>query len=580
MDNNFGNMNDTNNSNGTNNTNNSNNINNLNSTNNSDYTNNINNANTTNNSSGAGVNFTMSGNSYNPDEPQKAAQANNTSAESYSQSYNPYSQASAAGQPNANQSYANQSYSNQSYNSGTNNNAYGGTSAGSTDNSYSRTNMNGQAYQQGSAYQSGQTQNTQYQNAQYQKTAKPKKQRAPRKPGAFGPFAAKTVAAALIFGLVGGGVFTGVSYVGTRAISDSSTASAKLTTTTSSGTKQTSSGDAKDLTDVSSVVDEVMPSIVAITNTGTVTYNSFFGKKSQQSQSCGSGIIVSEDDDYLYIATNNHVVADSEELTVQFDDDSVVKAEIRGTDPDDDLAVVRVKKSDLGKDTYSNIKIATIGDSESVAVGSPAIAIGNALGYGQSVTTGIVSALNRTVTTQDSQTGETVTNNNLIQTDAAINPGNSGGALLNENGEVIGINSVKYSSTDVEGIGYAIPMSVAKPIIESLIQDGKYTNENQAYLGIKGGDVSSDMVAYGFPQGVYVSSVSTGSGAANAGLQEGDIITAIDSTKISSMTELQSALKSYKAGDKVTLTVARQSGRQYEESKVEVTLSSAKDIQQ
>ena len=557
MDNNYGNMNDTNNTNNTNSTNNN-----------------------TNN-----VNFTMSGNPYNPDESQKAAQANNTSAESYSQSYNPYSQASAAAQPNANQSYANQSYanqsySNQSYNSGTNNNAYGGTSAGSTGSSYSRMNMNGQAYQQGSAYQSGQTQNTQYQNAQYQNAAKPKKQRTPRKPGAFGPFAAKTVAAALIFGLVGGGVFTGVSYVGTRAISNSSTASAKLTTTTSGGTKQTSSGDAKDLTDVSSVVDEVMPSIVAITNTGTVTYNSFFGKKSQQSQSCGSGIIVSEDDDYLYIATNNHVVADSEELTVQFDDDSVVKAEIRGMDPDDDLAVVRVKKADLGKDTYSNIKIATIGDSDSVVVGSPAIAIGNALGYGQSVTTGIVSALNRTVTTQDSQTGETVTNNKLIQTDAAINPGNSGGALLNENGEVIGINSVKYSSTEVEGIGYAIPMSVAKPIIESLIQDGKYTNENQAYLGIKGGDVSSEMVAYGFPQGVYVSSVSTGSGAANAGLQEGDIITAIDSTKISSMTELQSALKSYQAGDKVTLTVARQSGRQYEENKVEVTLSSAKDIQQ
>lgn len=546
MDNNYGNMNDTNNTNTTNSTNNTNN-----------------------------VNFTMSGNPYNPDESQKAAQTNNTSAESYSQSYNPYSQASVAGQPNANQSYANQPYSNQQYNSGTNNNAYGGPTAGSVGNSYSQTNMNGQAYQQGSAYQSGQTQ-----NAQYKKAAKPKKQRAPRKPGAFGPFAAKTVAAALIFGLVGGGVFTGVSYVGTRAISNSSAASAKLTTTTSGGTKQTSSGDAKDLTDVSSVVDEVMPSIVAITNTGTVTYNSFFGKKSQQSQSCGSGIIVSEDDDYLYIATNNHVVADSEELTVQFDDDSVVKAEIRGTDPDDDLAVVRVKKSDLGKDTYSNIKIATIGDSDSVAVGSPAIAIGNALGYGQSVTTGIVSALNRTVTTQDSQTGETVTNNKLIQTDAAINPGNSGGALLNENGEVIGINSVKYSSTEVEGIGYAIPMSVAKPIIESLIQDGKYTNENQAYLGIKGGDVSSEMVAYGFPQGVYVSSVSAGSGAANAGLQEGDIITAVDSTKISSMTELQSALKSYKAGDKVTLTVARQSGRQYEESKVEVTLSSAKDIQQ
>ena len=551
MDNNYGNMNNTNNTNGTNNTDNTN------------YINNGYNTNTTGNSSDAGVNFTMSGNPYNPDEPQKAAQTSNTSAENYSQSYNPYSQASAAGQTNTNQSYDNRAYSNQQYNSGTNNNAYGGTSAGSADNSYSRMNMNAQ-----------------YQNAQYQKAAKPKKQRAPRKPGAFGPFAAKTVAAALIFGLVGGSVFTGVSYIGTKAISNSSAASAKLSTTTSGGAKQTSSGDAKDLTDVSSVVDEVMPSIVAITNTGTVTYNSFFGKQSQQSQSCGSGIIVSEDDDYLYVATNNHVVADSEELTVQFDDDSVVKAEIRGTDPDDDLAVVRVKKSDLGKDTYNNIKIATIGDSDNVAVGSPAIAIGNALGYGQSVTTGIVSALNRTVTTQDSQTGETVTNNKLIQTDAAINPGNSGGALLNENGEVIGINSVKYSSTEVEGIGYAIPMSVAKPIIESLIQDGKYTNENQAYLGIKGGDVSSEMVAYGFPQGVYVSSVSAGSGAANAGLQEGDIITAVDSTKISSMTELQSALKSYKAGDKVTLTVARQSGRQYEESKVEVTLSSAKDIQQ
>lgn len=564
MDNNYGNMNDTNNANNTNN---------LNSTNNTNNINNGYNTNTTGNSSDAGVNFTMSGNPYNPDEPQKAAQTNNTSAENYSQNYNPYSQASAAGQTNANQSYANQPYSNQQYNSGTNNNAYGGTSAGSADNSYSRMNMNGQT-------QNAQYQNAQYQNAQYQKATKPKKQRAPRKPGAFGPFAAKTVAAALIFGLVGGSVFTGVSYIGTKAISNSSAASAKLSTTTSGGAKQTSSGDAKDLTDVSSVVDEVMPSIVAITNTGTVTYNSFFGKQSQQSQSCGSGIIVSEDDDYLYVATNNHVVADSEELTVQFDDDSVVKAEIRGTDPDDDLAVVRVKKSDLGKDTYNNIKIATIGDSDNVAVGSPAIAIGNALGYGQSVTTGIVSALNRTVTTQDSQTGETVTNNKLIQTDAAINPGNSGGALLNENGEVIGINSVKYSSTEVEGIGYAIPMSVAKPIIESLIQNGEYTNENQAYLGIKGGDVSSDMVAYGFPQGVYVSSVSTGSGAANAGLQEGDIITAIDSTKISSMTELQSALKGYKAGDKVTLTVARQSGRQYEESKVDVTLSSAKDIQQ
>ncbi|HAX54489.1 MAG TPA: 2-alkenal reductase [Eubacterium sp.] len=519
-------------------------------------TNNTNNTNSTNNNTN-NVNFTMSGNPYNPDESQKAAQTNNTSAESYSQSYNPYSQASAAGQPNVNQSYANQPYSNQSYNSGTNNNAYGGTSAGSTDNSYSRRmNMNGQAYQQ---------------------TVKPKKQRAPRKPGAFGPFAAKTVAAALIFGLVGGGVFTGVSYIGTRAISNSSTASAKLTTTTSGGTKQTSSRDAKDLTDVSSVVDEVMPSIVAITNTGTVTYNSFFGRQSQQSQSCGSGIIVSEDDDYLYIATNNHVVADSEELTVQFDDDSVVKAEIRGTDPDDDLAVVRVKKADLGKDTYSNIKIATIGDSDSVAVGSPAIAIGNALGYGQSVTTGIVSALNRTVTTQDSQTGETVTNNKLIQTDAAINPGNSGGALVNASGEVIGINSSKLVGDSVEGVGYAIPISDVSDLIQNLMNQAtktKVAEKDQGAIGIKGMSVPAEYSKQlNMPEGVYVSEITKGGGTEAAGMAKGSVITAIDGTTVSSMDDLQEQLQYYAKGDKVSLTIQiPQSNGEYEEKTVEVTL--------
>lgn len=476
---------------------------------------------------------------------------NNNSSANASQGYNPY----AGANDNAN-SYSANSYGANNYNS----NSYGTNGYNANSNPYGQPymNMNGAPYNQNKQPKQKKTKN--------------------KKPGAFGPFVGKTVAAALIFGLVGGGVFTGVSYVGTRAVSASSTSNATLSTTTG-GAKQTSTGKASDLTDVSSVVDEVMPSIVAITNTGTVTYNSFFGKQSQQSQSCGSGIIVSEDDDYLYISTNNHVVADAEELTVQFNDDSVVKAEIRGTDPDDDLAVVRVKKSDLGKDTYSAIKIATIGDSASTEVGSPAIAIGNALGYGQSVTTGIVSALNRSVTTQDSTTGETVTNNNLIQTDAAINPGNSGGALLNAEGEVIGINSVKYSSTEVEGIGYAIPMSVAQPIIESLIQNGSYTNENAAYLGIKGGDVSSEMIAYGFPQGVYISSVISGSGAAQAGLAEGDIITAIDGNKISAMTELQAALKSYSAGDKVKLTVARQNGRQYEESEIEVTLSSAKQVQ-
>ena len=353
-----------------------------------------------------------------------------------------------------------------------------------------------------------------------------------------------------------------------------------VSTTKVTGTTTSTKSSTTTSSDISGIVDEVMPSIVAITNMTEVQYRDFFGRvQNYEGESAGSGIIISQDDQYLYIVTNNHVVSDATTLTVCFYDDQTVSAEVKGTDSSSDLAVVAVKLSDISSDTMKTIKVATVGDSDSIKVGDTAIAIGNALGYGQSVTTGVISALNRGVTLEDETSGETVTNG-LIQTDAAINPGNSGGALLNENGEVIGINSVKYSSTEVEGIGYAIPMSVAKPIIESLIQDGKYTNENQAYLGIKGGDVSSEMVAYGFPQGVYVSSVSAGSGAANAGLQEGDIITAVDSTKISSMTELQSALKSYKAGDKVTLTVARQSGRQYEESKVEVTLSSAKDVQQ
>ena len=416
----------------------------------------------------------------------------------------------------------------------------------------------------------------------YGSNPKPEKKKKERKPGGFGKQLAKCAALALVFGLVAGGVMTGVNYASGKVLgtTNAGNVQASLTTGDDSTVQPTAISSSYVATDVSDIVDEVMPSIVAITNVSQTEYQSFWGQsKTYESTSCGSGIIVSQDNEYLYVATNNHVVEGANSLTVTFANDDTVSAEIKGTDPSTDLAVVKVALSSIKDDTMSEIKVATLGSSDTLKVGESCIAIGNALGYGQSVTTGVISALNREVSVSDSSSSTNYTAE-LIQTDAAINPGNSGGALLNENGEVIGINSVKYSSTEVEGIGYAIPMSVAKPIIESLIQDGKYTNENQAYLGIKGGDVSSEMVAYGFPQGVYVSSVSAGSGAANAGLQEGDIITAVDSTKISSMTELQSALKSYKAGDKVTLTVARQSGRQYEESKVEVTLSSAKDIQQ
>ena len=343
---------------------------------------------------------------------------------------------------------------------------------------------------------------------------------------------------------------------------------------------QTVSGNATDLTDVSAIVNEVMPSVVAITNTAKVTYRSFWGQTySEDAQSCGSGFIIDQTEDYIYIATNNHVVADAESLTVQFVDEQVVEAEIRGTDPADDLAVVQVKVKDIPEDTLSAIKVATIANEDEISVGSAAIAIGNALGYGQSVTTGVISALGRSVTTSDSSSGQTVTNSNLIQTDAAINPGNSGGALLNKEGEVIGINSVKYASTEVEGIGYAIPIAYAKPIFESLIKDGEYVNTQTAYLGIQGGDVTSDVEsAYKIPIGVYVSSVIEGCGAQKAGIVQGDIIVKFDGKKISSMSELQSVLSSYKAGDKVKVVYARQNGNGYEESEVEVKLSSAKDM--
>ena len=397
----------------------------------------------------------------------------------------------------------------------------------------------------------------------------------------FGNFFTKTVAAALIFGLLGGGIFTGISYAGSKLTGNDSSGNGtvKTTATTKSSTKQTATGNAGDITDVSGVVNEVMPSIVAITNSGTVTYSNMMGRQgTYECESAGSGFIVSEDDEYLYIATNNHVVAGANELTVQFCDESVVEAEIRGTKPDTDLAVVRVKKADVDDETLNTIKIATIGDSDSLQVGNASIAIGNALGYGQTVTTGIVSALGRSVTTQDPTTGEVITNDNLIQTDAAINPGNSGGALLNAAGEVIGINSVKYSSTEVEGIGYAIPMSVAQPIIDSLIQNGEYVNENPACLGIKGGDVSSRMLAYGVPEGVYVSSVGSGSGAEAAGIKDGDIITAVDGTAIKGMDDLQQALKDKNPGDEVTITIARANNNKYENTDVKVVLSSTEDF--
>lgn len=398
----------------------------------------------------------------------------------------------------------------------------------------------------------------------------------------FGATLGKCAAIALVFGLVAGGTFTGVSYAGNKAlgITKESSTESKSSSDDSSNTVQqaTSTGSAQDLLDVSAIAKEAMPSIVAITNTGTVSYQTFWGTQQQESQSAGSGIIIKQDDKYLYIATNNHVVADADSLTVQFCDNETVSCEVKGTDAADDLAVVKVALSSIKDDTLKQIKVANVNDSEDLQVGQGVIAIGNALGYGQSVTNGIISALGRSVSVQDETNGQTVTNNNMIQTNAAINPGNSGGALLNAQGEVIGINSAKYSDTSVEGFGYAIPMSDAMPIINQLIEREKVDQSQQAFLGIQGQDISSDVAqAYNMPEGVYVYQVVSGSAAENAGIRQGDIITSFDGQAVSTMKQLKELMTYYKSGQKVKVTFERL-GNGYEEQTVEVKLLSQSGV--
>ena len=422
----------------------------------------------------------------------------------------------------------------------------------------------------------GQTyQNTSYNayNPYQQPTGGP----APRKPrrrSGFGATIGKCAAVALVFGLVAGGVFTGVSYVGTKALGVSGQNVSSSKSSSSAKVSQTSTGNAADLSDVSGIAKEAMPSIVAITNTGTVSYQTFWGTQQQQSESAGSGIIIKQDSKYLYIATNNHVVADADSLKVQFVDNETVECKVQGTDASDDLAVVKVALSDIKDSTLKEIKVATVNeDTDTLEVGQGVIAIGNALGYGQSVTTGIVSAKNRKMNDQGIEQDEDSDATNLIQTDAAINPGNSGGALLNTAGEVIGINSVKYSDTSVEGIGYAIPMDTAKPIIEELITKEKVDESNSAYLGIAGVDVTSDVAkTYNMPTGVYVAQVMEGAAAEQAGIQKGDIITKFDGKDVTSMEELSYNMQYYAAGTTVDVVIERSSNGQYEEQTISVTL--------
>ena len=331
-------------------------------------------------------------------------------------------------------------------------------------------------------------------------------------------------------------------------------------------------------TELTKVVDKVMPSIVSVYNDFTEEVQNFYGQTfTRQGESTGSGIIIGKTDSELLIVTNNHVVEGADHLRVLFIDQETCDAEIKGTDPSNDLAVIAVSLSNIKDTTRDQIKVATLGNSDSLKIGEDVIAIGNALGYGQSVTTGIVSANNREIN------DETITGT-FIQTDAAINPGNSGGALVNINGYVIGINSSKIGGNAVEGMGFAIPISRAIPIIEELMSHetlSKVDESEQGTIGISGATVTSDVAkAYKMPQGVYVAQIIENGGAAGSDLREGDIITAIDGQIITSMEELQKRLQYYKAGTEVTLTVQRQDGKgSYAEATVKVTLGTRESLQ-
>ena len=421
-----------------------------------------------------------------------------------------------------------------------------------------------------------------------------------------------TIGLAVVFGLVAGIVFQGVNLTTERfLVTDTEqkdqVETAQLTKETTADSKDTqNSADSSEVTgSVASVAKTAMPTVVAITSVSIQEIPYYFGfgfssRSTQQysSEGSGSGIIVGENDDELLIATNNHVVSGATTLNVCFMGSDVVSAEqetaetaaddsadinvedavsakIKGTDESNDLAVIAVAKADIPQDTLSEIKIAQLDISDDLEVGEQVVAIGNALGYGQSVTSGWISALNRTISTDD------MTGSGLIQTDAAINPGNSGGALLNMKGEVIGINSAKFASNAVEGMGYAIPISKAQPILEDLMSRetrDKVDSSEASYLGINPLDLSAEVTAmFDMPEGVFVSSVNTGEAADNAGIRKGDIITGFDGQTVTGRDDLNDKMKYYAAGETVDITIARAQNGQYVEQTVQVTLGSRPD---
>ena len=425
--------------------------------------------------------------------------------------------------------------------------------------------------------------------------------------GGFGKKAATAVALAVIFGLVAGAVFQGVNIAADKYRDNNSSSTQIGKTETVTGTEESTDGSSTE-SSVKSIVAEsgtvagvaqaTMSSIVAITSVSVQEIPSFFGYGTRQYQSAGSGsgIIVGENDSELLIATNNHVVSGATTLTVCFaggdvvgaeeetqamasgdsitdssdssvDVNNAVSAKIKGTDEENDLAVIAVEKSDIPEETMNEIKIAQMGSSDDLVVGEQVVAIGNALGYGQSVTSGWVSALNRTISTEDGDTS------GLIQTDAAINPGNSGGALLNMKGEVIGINAAKYADSQVEGMGYAIPISKAEPILEELMnretRDKIEDTSKVGYMGIKAADLTTEAIQmYNMPAGAFLTEVTPGGAADKAGIKKGDIVVKLDGQKVSGKNDLVDKLQYYESGETVEVVIARANNGEYKEETV------------
>lgn len=405
----------------------------------------------------------------------------------------------------------------------------------------------------------------------------PDKRRRQRKNGSknnkngMGKKAAKLVASAAVFGLVAGACFVGVSVAKDKLYPSTADRIETTSGTTSAKSEASSSGSSSSSSNVASVVNEVMPSVVSITS--TIQSSNYYGFGTQESEGAGSGFIVAKTKDNLMIATNNHVVSDATSLTVGFADDTTAKATVVGTDSSADLAVISVKIKDIKDSTASKIKVATLGSSDDLKVGEEVVAIGNALGYGQSVTTGVVSAKNREVSLTDGTM-------NLLQTDAAINPGNSGGVLINMDGQVVGINNAKLEDTSVEGMGYAIPITTAKTILTDLMNASSVSTKDAAFLGVVGRDINeSYSSALGIPSGIYVSQVVSGSPAEKAGISAGDVITKFEGNNVSTMSGLKEKLALKKANTKVKITFKRanQSGT-YEEKTVTVTLGKKSDF--